>query len=111
MLNWARKGLGLKEEMHGAAAVQSVGEQVSATPYTLTTRDDHKWTLLEETNVETKTFYVFTDDGQICMFQVVYSSLLYVFPSGLHLRTRMSHGTVSWLWLVLTASVRPPTGA
>jgi hypothetical protein len=76
MLNWARKGLGLKEEMHGAAAVQSVGLQTSKTPYTLTTRDDHKWTLMEETNVETKTFYVFTDEGSICMFQVVYSSLL-----------------------------------
>jgi hypothetical protein len=56
--------------------VQSVGLQTSKTPYTLTTRDDHKWTLMEETNVETKTFYVFTDEGQICMFQVVYSSLL-----------------------------------
>jgi len=76
MLNWARKGLGLKEEIHGPDAIKPVGLQVAETPYTVTSRDDHKWAVLEETNVETKTFYVFTDDGHIAMYQVVYSSLM-----------------------------------
>lgn len=76
MLNWARKGLGLKEEIHGPDAIQPVSLQVGETPYTVTTRADHEWQTLDETNVETKTFYVFTDDGHIAMYQVVYSSLM-----------------------------------
>lgn len=75
-MNFIRKGLGLKEEVYGPSAIRTVGTQTTETPYTVTTKADHKWQQLDETNVETKTFYAFTDDGRIAMFQVVYSSLL-----------------------------------
>ncbi|KAF2103530.1 survival factor 1 [Rhizodiscina lignyota] len=80
MFQWAQQTLanvaGTQEPHYGPEAIQSVEAQAKDTPYTELTKDDLKWRQLNYTNVETQTFYVFTNDGKIAMAQVIYSNVM-----------------------------------
>ena len=62
--------------MYGPSAIQSVAEQTKDTPYTELTKADLAWECMDSTNVETKTFYMTSDDGHIGMAQVIYSNVM-----------------------------------
>ncbi|KAI7270665.1 Protein kinase [Hortaea werneckii] len=68
--------VGISEPIYGAHAIQSVAEQAQETPYTEVGKDDLAWEVMDSTNVETKTFYMTSDDGHIGLVQVIYSNVL-----------------------------------
>ncbi|RMY05730.1 hypothetical protein D0868_06250 [Hortaea werneckii] len=74
--------VGISEPVYGPEAIQSVAEQTKETPYTEATpytevgKDDLAWEVMDSTNVETKTFYMTSDDGHIGLVQVIYSNVL-----------------------------------
>lgn len=73
---------GTQEPIYGPSAIRSVAEEAKETPYTELTRDDLKWKEMEWTNVETQSFYLFAEDGRVCIAQVIYSGVAYgYFPS------------------------------
>ncbi|KAK4543565.1 hypothetical protein LTR36_005460 [Oleoguttula mirabilis] len=76
MLNWAKNAVGLSEPIYGPSAIQTVAEQAKETPYTETTKDDLAWEVMDSTNVESKTFYLTSDDGHIGLAQVIYSNVM-----------------------------------
>ncbi|KAK5136618.1 hypothetical protein LTR08_002632 [Meristemomyces frigidus] len=84
MFNWAKNAqvqvppsrVGISEPVYGPSAIQSVAEQAKETPYTEITKDDLAWEVMDSTNVETKTFYMTSDDGQLGMAQVIYSNVM-----------------------------------
>ncbi|EMC91584.1 hypothetical protein BAUCODRAFT_298603 [Baudoinia panamericana UAMH 10762] len=76
MFDWAKHAVGISEPIYGPSAIQSVAEQAKTTPYRETTKDDLAWELIDSTNVETKTFYMTSDDGHIGLVQVIYSNVL-----------------------------------
>ena len=67
---------GITEPIYGPSAVQSVAEQYKETPYTELTKDDLAWECMDSTNVETKTFYMLSDDGHLGLAQIIYSNVL-----------------------------------
>jgi len=70
-----KTGTWLSKSLQGeTAGFQSVVDETQETPYTLATRDDFKWQMLDVSCVETQTFYVFTKLGHIVMIQVIYSN-------------------------------------
>ncbi|KND88789.1 Survival factor 1 [Tolypocladium ophioglossoides CBS 100239] len=79
MFNWAKQQLanvaGTQEPIYGPTAIKSVAEEAQATPYTEITRDDLKWKVMESTCVETESFYLFSDNGDIALAQVIYSNV------------------------------------
>ncbi|KJZ79808.1 Survival factor 1 [Hirsutella minnesotensis 3608] len=79
MFNWAKQQLanvaGTQEPIYGPSAIQSVAEEAQTTPYTEITRDDLKWKVMESTCVETESFYLFSDSGEIGLVQVIYSNV------------------------------------
>ncbi|GJN66768.1 survival factor 1 [Purpureocillium lilacinum] len=79
MFNWAKQQLanvaGTQEPIYGPSAIKSVAEEAETKPYTETTRDDFKWQALESTCVETESFYLFADTGDIALAQVIYSNV------------------------------------
>lgn len=79
-MSWFKQTLanvaGTQEPIYGPSAIQTVTEQTKETPYTETTADDLKWHAAGGTCVETQTFYFQTDDGKVCMAQVIYSSVM-----------------------------------
>lgn len=79
MFTWAKQQLanvaGTQEPIYGPSAIRSVAQEADETPYTELTRDDLKWQDLDTTNVETETFYLFSDGGHIGMVQVIYSNV------------------------------------
>jgi hypothetical protein len=81
MFTWAKQQLanvaGTQEPIYGPSAIRSVAQEADETPYTELTRDDLKWQDLDTTNVETETFYLFSDGGHIGMVQVIYSNVAY----------------------------------
>ncbi|KAJ6780849.1 hypothetical protein PWT90_00536 [Aphanocladium album] len=79
MFNWVQQQIanvaGTQEPIYGPSAIRSVAEEAKDTPYTEIGRDDLKWKEMEWTNVETETFYFFSDEGKIGMAQVIYSNV------------------------------------
>ncbi|KAF1737671.1 Survival factor 1 [Beauveria bassiana] len=79
MFNWVQQQIanvaGTQEPIYGPSAIRSVAEEAKATPYTEIGRDDLKWKEMEWTNVETQTFYFFSDQGRVGMAQVIYSNV------------------------------------
>lgn len=72
--------VGTEEPIYGPSALRSVAEDAKTTPYTELTRNDMKWECLNQTNVETQTFYIFTESGHMVLVQVIYSNVVYVWP-------------------------------
>lgn len=72
---------GTQEPEYGPSAIRSVAKEAEEVPYTELGRDDFKWQELETTNVETQTFYFFTDGGEIGIAQVIYSNVACVFAN------------------------------
>jgi len=70
--------VGITEPIYGPSAIQSVTEQTKHTPYTELTKDDLAWERMDTTNVETKTFYMLSDEGRVGMAQIIYSNVLCV---------------------------------
>lgn len=66
---------GTQEPIYGPSAIKSVAEEASKTPYTELTRDDLKWEDLDSTNVETETFYIFSESGELGLAQIIHSSV------------------------------------
>ncbi|KAJ3479724.1 hypothetical protein NLG97_g8247 [Lecanicillium saksenae] len=79
MFNWVQQQIanvaGTQEPIYGPSAIRSVAEEAKETPYTEISRDDLKWKEMEWTNVETETFYFFSEEGKIGMAQVIYSNV------------------------------------
>lgn len=68
--------LGVTEPVYGPSAIQSVASQTSTAPYTELQKDDLAWECMDTTNVETKTFYMLSDEGRIGLAQVIYSNVM-----------------------------------
>ena len=66
---------GTQEPIYGPSALRSVAQQTVDCPYTELKKEDLKWTAMESTCVETQTFYLMADSGQIGMAQVIYSNV------------------------------------
>jgi hypothetical protein len=79
MMNWAKQQLayvaGTQEPEYGPDAIQPVTKQAEETPYTELTKDKLAWALMEQTCVETQTWYYTTDSGHIGMNQIIYSNV------------------------------------
>jgi len=67
--------VGTQEPEYGAEGIRTVTSQAEKTPWTELTRDDLKWKALEVTNVETQTFYLFTDEGKMASVQIIYNNV------------------------------------
>lgn len=70
--------MGISEPNYGPSAIQSVGQQAKEKPYTVLGKDDFKWEIIDSTCVETKTFYMLSDEGKLGLAQVIYSNVMYV---------------------------------
>jgi len=66
---------GTQEPVYGPEAIQPVGKKPGEPAYTELTKKDLKWATLEYTNVESQTFYLFTDEGRIGFLQLIYSNV------------------------------------
>lgn len=66
----------MTDKHHGAKAIQSVKEQTTTVPFTELKKDDLKWEIIDNTNVETKTFYLTADNGLLGIAQIIYSNVL-----------------------------------
>ncbi|ODH45002.1 hypothetical protein ACO22_00480 [Paracoccidioides brasiliensis] len=68
---------GTQEPIYGPSAIQSVAAQAHGQPtsYHELTKDDLRWKAMQSTCVETQTFYLFSDNGDIAMLQVIYSNV------------------------------------
>ncbi|WEW60960.1 Putative cell survival pathways protein [Emydomyces testavorans] len=70
---------GTQEPIYGPTAIQSVAEQTKKTSYTELAKVDLKWKAMQSTCVETQTFYIISEKGDLAMVQVIYSNV-----AGLH---------------------------
>jgi hypothetical protein len=52
-----------------------VGKKAGEPAYTELAKKDLKWATLEYTNVETQTFYVFTESGHVGFLQLLYNNI------------------------------------
>lgn len=68
--------VGVTEPIYGPSAIRSVAEQTKETPYTELKKDDLAWECMDSTCVETKTFYMVSDDGHLGLAQVIYSNVM-----------------------------------
>ncbi|KAG5999948.1 putative cell survival pathways protein [Claviceps maximensis] len=79
MFNWAKQQLanvaGTQEPIYGPSAIRSVAEEAKETNYTELTRDDLKWKAMDSTCVETQSFYLTSDNGDVGLAQVIYSNV------------------------------------
>lgn len=67
---------GTQEPIYGPEAIQTVTKQAETErPYTELKKEDLKWTVLDHSCVETQTFYMHSDKGQLGMAQVIYSNV------------------------------------
>lgn len=71
--------MGTPEPIYGPDALHSVAEQTKETPWTELKKDDMKWSAMEESCVETQTFYLNSNKGQLAMLQVIYSVIRWGF--------------------------------
>ncbi|PGH26989.1 survival factor 1 [Polytolypa hystricis UAMH7299] len=78
-MNWFKQTLanvaGTQEPIYGPDAIQSVAAQTKDTPYTELTKDMMQWRAMQSTCVETQTFYLFSDNGDVAWIQVIYSNV------------------------------------
>ncbi|KAH7088874.1 oxidative stress survival, Svf1-like protein [Paraphoma chrysanthemicola] len=79
MFNWAKSTLaavaGTQEPEYGPDAIQPVGKKPGEPAYTELTKKDLKWSALEYTNVESQTFYLFTETGHLGFLQLIYNNI------------------------------------
>ncbi|KAI2473000.1 oxidative stress survival, Svf1-like protein [Annulohypoxylon bovei var. microspora] len=79
MFNWAKQTLanvvGTEEPIYGPSAIKSVAEDAKTTPYTELTRNDLKWAVMDSTSVETQTFYLMAESGNLAFCQVIFSNV------------------------------------
>ena len=68
--------MGISEPHYGPSAIQSVGDQAKEKAYTTLSKDDLKWEIIDSTCVETKTFYMLSDEGTLGLAQVIYSNVM-----------------------------------
>jgi hypothetical protein len=68
--------VGTEEPIYGPSAIKSVAEDAQSTPYTELTRDDMKWVRLDQTSVESQSFYLMADSGHFALAQVIYSNVV-----------------------------------
>ncbi|KAJ5893543.1 Survival factor 1 [Penicillium taxi] len=91
-MNWLKSTLsaavGTQEPEYGPDAIQSVAQQTAETPFTILTKDHLKWKALQYTNVETQTFYVMANSGEVVMAQVIYSNIAGIHTTA-HLNTKI----------------------
>jgi hypothetical protein len=52
-----------------------VAIQTNITPYTELTKDDLRWRAMGSTCVETQTFYLNSDEGDLAILQVIYNNI------------------------------------
>lgn len=71
---------GTQEPEYGPEAIQPVGKKGDEPAYTELTKDHLKWSTLDYTNVETQTFYIFSDAGHQGFLQVIYNNIACVGP-------------------------------
>lgn len=69
---------GTQEPIYGPSAIKSVAQEAQATPHTEIARDDLKWRAMDSTCVETESFYLLSNKGDIALAQVIYSNVAYV---------------------------------
>ena len=50
-------------------------KQADETPYTELSKEDLKWKAMDSTCVETQTFYMHSDQGQLGLAQVIYNNI------------------------------------
>ncbi|PHH75406.1 hypothetical protein CDD82_4460 [Ophiocordyceps australis] len=79
MFNWAKQQLanvaGTQEPIYGPSAIRSVAVEAQETPFTELTRQDLEWKALESTCVETASFYIISNSGDVALAQVIYSNV------------------------------------
>lgn len=68
--------MGISEPEYGPEAIQSVGLQAKDTPYTVLDKEHFAWEIIDSTCVETKTFYLLSDEGKLGLAQVIYSNVM-----------------------------------
>jgi hypothetical protein len=66
---------GTQEPEYGPDAIQPVGKNAGEPAYTELTKKDLKWATLDYTNVESQSFYIFTDEGRVGFLQLIYSNV------------------------------------
>jgi|TARA_R110002003_G_scaffold96_19_gene7578 hypothetical protein len=66
---------GTQEPEYGPDAIQPVGKKPGEPAYTELTKKDLKWSALEYTNVESQTFYLFTESGHLGFLQLIYNNI------------------------------------
>ena len=66
---------GTQEPVYGPDAIQPVGKKAGEPAYSELDKKDLKWATLEYTNVETQTFYFFTDAGHVGFLQLLYNNI------------------------------------
>jgi hypothetical protein len=66
---------GTQEPEYGPDSIQPVGKNPGDPAYTELTKKDLKWVTLDYTNVESQTFYLFTDAGHVGFLQLIYSNV------------------------------------
>ncbi|KAF2764975.1 oxidative stress survival, Svf1-like protein [Teratosphaeria nubilosa] len=99
MLNWAKNAVGITEPIYGPSAIQSVAEQTQETTHTELTKTDLAWEIVDGTNVETKTFYMISDEGNIGLAQVIYSNVMGVRTTAqFNSKIFAKDGTTNHLW-------------
>ena len=52
-----------------------MGKNAGDPAFTELSKKDLKWVTLDYTNVETQTFYLFTDSGHVGFLQVIYNNI------------------------------------
>ncbi|KAF2488229.1 survival factor 1 [Neohortaea acidophila] len=90
--------LGVTEPVYGPSAIQSVASQTSTAPYTELQKDDLAWECMDTTNVETKTFYMLSDEGRIGLAQVIYSNVMGVRTTAQFSSKIFSPNSTQHLW-------------
>jgi hypothetical protein len=89
---------GTQEPEYGPEAIHTVSEQAKKSPYTVLSKESHKWLTPETSCVETQTFYIHTDAGPFAFVQLIYSNLA-ISPT-VQFNTQVYHlnGTTPPLW-------------
>ncbi|KAL1596672.1 putative cell survival pathways protein [Paraconiothyrium brasiliense] len=68
----------MQEPEYGPEAIHPVGKNAGDPAYTELKKEHLKWKLVEQTCVETQTFYLQADSGHYCFMQVIYNNIAYV---------------------------------
>jgi hypothetical protein len=66
---------GTQEPEYGPEAIQPVGKTAGDPAFTELAKKDLKWATLDYTNVESQSFYFFTDEGRVGFVQLIYSNV------------------------------------